>query len=150
MDEYKVSVKWSSRPLTKLEEIKIMKGRGIISVKELMITMQQYTIEPAYAAILAVHNPRARNADYEVSVIVDKSGYMYQSGSSTFKQDMIDYFENCAEEIEKHAVLFDFVYQPSKNYKDRNILMISIREKVNGGENNSVSVEILEDDQLKE
>lgn len=126
--EYTSTIEWKSGDLTPIEELQFKKMRGAVSINELANQSGTIvTIYPRSAAVLKIHNPKSNNPDYSLIIISDVNGYMFYTGSETFTADIKEYFEVAGDDIRAGKVCIDVIAQPSKNYKDRNILMAAIR-----------------------
>lgn len=87
-------------------------------------------IEYAKHVILAIHNEKSDDKDYEKCVVIDTAGRKYVCGSATFRREL----ETIVEELGDVGIDTGFcikVYRrASKNYKGKDFITCSLtREK---------------------
>lgn len=87
-------------------------------------------IEYAKHVILAIHNEKSDDKDYEKCVVIDTAGRKYVCGSETFRREL----ETIVEELGDVGIVTGFcikVYRrASKNYKGKDFITCSLtREK---------------------
>lgn len=125
MNNYKVTIKETSRGLTPRERVKIKDTSEAIKLDE-ATKSGEVIITPDFYAILNIHNEKANPQDYENYLIVDKSGTRYITGSPSFW----DAFTEIADELTEIGDTEDFqikVYKmDSKNYKGKQFLTCSL------------------------
>lgn len=124
MNGYSVKIIETSRELTAKERIKLKDTTNAIKLDEATQSGEPIIIYPNMYAILAIHNEKSDNVDYENYVIVDKSGDKYVTGSQSFWTSFIEIAEEMNGESEEWGIK---VYRmPSKNYKGKEFLTCSI------------------------
>lgn len=95
------------------------------------VTQQQpVVIDYAKHVILAIHNEKSDDKDYEKCVVIDTAGRKFVCGSATFCREL----ENIMDELSDNGIDSDIhikVYRkPSKNYKGKEFITCSLtREK---------------------
>ena len=124
MENYKVEIKESSKELSARERISLKDTTNAIKLDE-ALAEGDVIITPVDYAILAIHNEKAEDKDYENYIIVDKSGTKYVTGSSSFWGSFIEIYEEMKGEDEEYSILAYRV--ESKNYKGKYFLTCSIQ-----------------------
>lgn len=122
---YSVEIVQCSKELSHKERVKIKDTAGAIKLDE-VTQEQEVIIKPAMYAVLAIHNEKAENGDYNVYVVVDEGGTMYTTGSESFWTSFMNIYEEMRDETgEEWAVK---AYRlPSKNYKGKDFITCSIQ-----------------------
>lgn len=101
--------------LTDCESLDELTKDGPVMIED--ITDESY-------ALIAVHNEKAENKDYNVLVLIDKNGTRYRSGSEPFY--------NAFRDIQKHMSGSGETWgikafrKPSKNYAGRDFLTCTV------------------------
>lgn len=81
-------------------------------------------INPIKYVLLHVQNDKAsNNTEYDVLVIVDKSGNKYKTGSESFMRSFFDIYEELADEEGWALKVFG---KASKNYSGKKFLTCSV------------------------
>lgn len=124
MENYKVEIKESSKVLSARERISLKDTTNAIKLDE-ALAEGDVIITPVDYAILAIHNEKADDKDYENYIIVDKLGTKYVTGSSSFWNSFIEIYEEMSGEDEEYSILAYRV--ESKNYKGKYFLTCSIQ-----------------------
>lgn len=123
MTGYSVEIKQTSRELTAKQRIALKDTSDAIKL-DTACDENAVIIEVAGYAILAIHNEKSDNIDYENYVIIDKNGDKYVTGSQSFMASFMDiYFEM---EGEDEAWSIKAYKLDSKNYKGKKFLTCSI------------------------
>lgn len=123
MTNYKVEIKEVSAQLSAKERIALKDTTSAIKL-DLATKEAPVIIHPAYHAVLAIHNEKSDNPDYENYVVVDKSGDKYVTGSQSFWSSFTEIADEMAGEDEEWGVK---VYRvESKNYKGKEFITCSI------------------------
>lgn len=123
MENYKVEIKDSSKELSARERISLKDKTNAIKLDE-ALAEGNVIITPVAYAILAIHNEKADNKDYENYIIVDKSGTKYVTGSSSFWSSFIEIYEEMQDENEEYSIIAYRV--ESKNYKGKYFFTCSV------------------------
>lgn len=120
---YSVSIKESSRELTAKQRIALKDTTGAVKLDE-ATQVEPVIINVDMYAILAIHNEKSENPDYENYIVVDKNGTKYVTGSASFWSSFMDIFTEMEGEDEAWSLK---VYRvPSKNYKGKDFITCSI------------------------
>ena len=122
MTNYTVTIKETSRELTKRERIMLKDTSDAVSLDQ---ATQEATgtegviITPEAYAILGIHNEQAKgDKDYDQILIMDTIGNKWITGSQTF----INSFLEIVNEMEGEEFIFKVVRKPSKNYSGKEFL----------------------------
>ena len=120
---YSVAIKESSRELTAKQRIALKDTTTAIKLDE-ATQVEPVIINVDMYAILAIHNEKSENPDYDNYVVVDKNGTKYVTGSASFWSSFMDIFTEMEGEDEAWTLK---VYRvPSKNYKGKDFITCSI------------------------
>lgn len=120
---YSVSIKESSRELTAKQRIALKDTTEAVKLDE-ATQVEPVIINVDMYAILAIHNEKSENPDYDNYVVVDKNGTKYVTGSASFWSSFMDIFTEMEGEDEAWSLK---VYRvPSKNYKGKDFITCSI------------------------
>ena len=71
MENFKVTIKETSRDFTSRERIKIKDTTNAIKLDEAIKGDEKLTINPEAYAVLGIHNEKSDNKDYENYIIID-------------------------------------------------------------------------------
>ena len=123
MNGYSVSIKESSRELTAKQRVALKDTTSAIKLDE-ATQVEPVTINVDMYAVLAIHNEKSENPDYDNYIVVDKNGTKYVTGSASFWSSFMDIFTELEGEDEAWTLK---VYRvPSKNYKGKDFITCSI------------------------
>lgn len=123
MNGYSVSIKESSRELTAKQRIALKDTTVAVKLDE-ATQVEPVIINVDMYAILAIHNEKSENPDYDNYIVVDKNGTKYVTGSASFWSSFMDIFTEMEGDDEEWALK---VYRvPSKNYKGKDFITCSI------------------------
>lgn len=123
MTGYSVEIRETSRQLTAKQRIALKDTSDAIKL-DIACEEEAIIIEPADFAVLAIHNEKSDNKDYENYVIIDKNGDKYVTGSSSFWSSFMDIYDEMYGEEETWSIK---AYKlDSKNYKGKKFLTCSI------------------------
>ena len=123
MTGYSVEIIETSRELSAKQRIALKDTSDAIKL-DTACDENAVIIEPAYYAILSIHNEKSDNIDYENYVIVDKNGDKYVTGSASFWNSFMDIYLEMKGEDEAWSIK---AYKlDSKNYKGKKFLTCSI------------------------
>lgn len=123
MTGYKVEIKEVSAQLTAKQRIALKDTTNAIKL-DLETQKAPIIINPDFYAVLAIHNEKSDNPDYENYIVVDKNGDKYVTGSQSFWSSFMEIAEEMAGEDEEWSIK---VYRvESKNYKGKEFITCSI------------------------
>lgn len=121
--KFEVTIKETSRELTKKERIKMKDTSNAIKLDE-ATKDSAIIIKPVAYAILEVHNEKADPQDYEQYIVQAEDGNCYFTGSENFFQTFYSIFSEMEGEEEDWELK---VYRaPSKNYVGRDFITCAI------------------------
>jgi hypothetical protein len=123
MTGYSVEIKEASKELSAKERIKIKDTTNAIKLDE-ATQEANVIIEPEMFAVLAIHNEKADDKDYENYIIIDKNGDKYVTGSQSFWTSFMDIYNEMKIETESWGITA-FRHE-SKNYKGKSFITCSI------------------------
>ena len=120
---YSVKIKESSSDLTVKQRIAFKDTSDAIKL-DIACDENSIIIEPVDYVVLAIHNEKSDNKDYENYVIIDKNGDKYVTGSASFWSSFMDIYDEMQGEEEVWSIK---AYKlDSKNYKGKKFLTCSI------------------------
>jgi hypothetical protein len=124
MDGYSVEIKDCSKELTAREKIAIKDTSDATKLDDAVTETAPIVITPVAFAVLAVHNEKSDNKDYEDYIIIDKDGTRYRTGSESFWTTFRDIWYDMSGEDEEYSIK---AYKlPSKNRQGKYFLTCSI------------------------
>lgn len=122
--DYNVTVQEVSKDLTHKERVQLMDTTSATRLDVATQNGQDVVINPEYWAVLAIHNEKSDDKDYENYLIVDKSGERYVTGSKAFWSTFSDIMEEMDGSDEEFSIR---VYRsPSKNYTGKDFITCEI------------------------
>lgn len=125
---YSVTIKESSKELTKRERIQMKDTSEALSIDEISQSASVengfVTIDPAAYVVLTVHNSKASEPEYDQYLILDRDGNTYYTGSTSFWNSFINIWEEMAEEDPENFEPFQIkvVRKKSNNYTGKEFL----------------------------
>lgn len=123
MANYEVSVRESSIELTARDRIRI-KDTTNATALDSATQSGSVIIDPAWWAILDIHNEGSQDKDYSCFVIVDRNGERFKTGSQSFWSAFINIWEELKDDPEPFQIK---VYRmPSKNREGRDFITCSL------------------------
>ena len=122
MTGYSVEIKETSRQLTAKQRIALKDTSDAIKL-DTACEESDIIIEPVDYAVLAIHNEKSDNVDYENYVIIDKNGDKYVTGSASFWSSFMDIYDEMQGE---EAWSIKAYKLDSKNYKGKKFITCSI------------------------
>lgn len=126
MEGYSVKILKAPDTLTARDKIRIKDTTNAASLDEL--TQQGESpviIDYDYHVILAVHNEKSDNKDYNKIVVVDKAGNKFVTGSEAFLTSLEEIVEEMADAGETDFQI-EVYRKESKNYKGKSFITCSI------------------------
>lgn len=127
MNGFTATIKEASKDLTARERIAIKDTGACISLDEITTTEGHITIDYAYHVVLAIHNERSDNKDYEKIITVDKDGSRYITGSNSYYEALTDIVTEMSEAGEGDNIVLDVYRMESKNYKGKSFITVSLK-----------------------
>lgn len=122
MSTFTVEIKEASRELSKRDRVKLKDTGNSIKLDECVDIDSSFVLAPTGYAILAIHNEKAEDKDYEQYLIEAKDGHKYVTGSSSFWET----FKSIWDEMEGEEYEVEVYKVESKNYKGKHFLSCSL------------------------
>lgn len=122
---YSVKVVECSKELTAKERVKIKDITKAIRLDEATQGGSSIVIAYSYHAVLAIHNEKLDDPDYQQCVIVDTAGNKYVTGSESFFTAMTEIVDEMSAAGESDYEL-EVYSMDSKNYKGKQFITCSI------------------------
>ena len=120
---YAVVIAESSKELTAKDRIRLKDTSDAVKLDE-ATKDGAITINPVGYVVLAIHNEKSDNVDYNNYLIEDEDGTKYVTGSESFWNSFIDIYTEMKDETEPWQIK---AYRlPSKNYNGKEFLTCSI------------------------
>ena len=125
MEGYKAVVERASKELSVKEKIMLKDMSDAIKLDD-VVKEEALIINPAFYAIIAIHNEKSDTKDYKKIVIVDAdSGEKYTTGSMPFITTFEDIVQEMADAGETDYEIKIYPKE-SKNYKGKYFITCSI------------------------
>ena len=124
--DYSVSVKEVSKELTHKERVQIT---DLTDCVKLDTATQEgpVLIDLDYYAVLAIHNEKSTDKDYENYVVADKNGIRYSTGSKSFFNNLVTICEEMQDSDDPDEMWQIKAYRrPSKNRQGKDFITCSI------------------------
>lgn len=119
---FTATIKEASRELSTVERIKLKDTADALSIDEVTAEGDK-VITPVAYVILAIHNEKSDNKDYDNIVVIDKDGTKYVTGSVSFMNSFLDLWDELAPELAKgEEIPFKLLRRESKNFKGKDFL----------------------------
>lgn len=124
MSDFKTTVKESSRQLSAKEKVKLKDVSSAIKLDEAVTPEEALTIDVVDYAIIAVHNEKSENTDYDVYIFIDDLGQTYVTGSDSLFRSFKDIWDDMEGEEEDWSL--KIYKQESKNFRGKYFLTCTI------------------------
>ena len=120
--DYSVTVKEVSKELTHKERVQIT---DLTDCVKLDAATQEgpVLIDLDYYAVLAIHNEKSTDKDYDNYVVVDKNGMRYSTGSKSFFNNLVDISVEMQDSDEMWQI--KAYRRPSKNRQGKDFITCS-------------------------
>lgn len=123
MEGYEVKIREISKEISPKERIKIKDFSNANSIDELT-QEEPIVLTPDYYAVIDVHNEKSDNKDYVKTVVVDKSGNKFITGSVSFLETLESIMDEMKEVDEEFQI--EIYRKDSKNYKGKQFITCSV------------------------
>lgn len=124
MTGYSVKVVECTKDLTAKERVKIKDTTNAIRLDE-ATKSGSLVIAYDYHAVLAIHNEKLDDPEYQQYIVVDKAGNKYVTGSESFFTAMTEIVDEMSAAGETDYEL-EVYRMDSKNYKGKQFITCSI------------------------
>lgn len=128
MNGYEAKIAYASRDLPAKERIRITDFSHSVQLDDTVLPDQPMVIDYDYHVIVSVHNEHAKGdqKDYNKTIICDKSGNTYITGSESFTSAM-EYILRSMNEVDPDEDITLECYKvPSKNFQGKYFLTCTI------------------------
>lgn len=128
MNGYEAKITFASRELSAKERIRIKDFTHAIQLDDAVLPDQPLVIDYDYHVVVSVHNEHAKgdNKDYIKTVICDKAGNTYITGSESFTTAMDDILDEMADAAPGEDFSLECYKVPSKNFQGKCFLTCTI------------------------
>lgn len=123
MEGYEVKIRKISKEISPKERIKIKDFSNANSIDELT-QEEPIVLTPDYYAVIDVHNEKSDNKDYVKTVVVDKSGNKFITGSVSFLETLESIMDEMKDVDEEFQI--EIYRKDSKNYKGKQFITCSV------------------------
>ena len=122
--DYSVAVKETSREITAKQRVQLKDTTSAVRLDKATQNGEGVIINPDFWAVLAIHNEKSNDKDYENYIVVDKDGSRYVTGSKSFWSSFNDIMDDMSDSDEEFSIR---VYRsPSKNYSGKDFITCEI------------------------
>lgn len=128
MNGYEAKITFASRELSAKERIRIKDFTHAIQLDDAVLPDQPLVIDYDYHVIVSVHNEHAKGdqKDYTKTVICDKAGNSYITGSESFTTAMDDILDEMVDAAPGEDFSLECYKVPSKNFQGKCFLTCTI------------------------
>lgn len=125
---YKATIREASKPLTARERIKIKDHADALNLNEITEN-GSVIINVDYFAVLDIHNEASDNKDYIHTVVADKDGTLYYTGSESFYKSFLAIYTEMVEALadgEEEEIKVKVFQKESNNYRGKNFITCAV------------------------
>lgn len=126
MEGYSVKIRETSKELSPKERVAIKDTSNAISIDEATSENGKITIDYDYHVILDIHNDKSDNKDYVKTIVVDKGGNKFVTGSESFRTALVEIVTEMTEAGCEDDITIEVYRKDSKNYKGKQFITCSI------------------------
>lgn len=126
MEGYSAKVIEISKEVSAKQKIQLKDTTNCISLDEATNENDRLVIAPDYYAVIAVHNDKSEDKDYEKYVVVDRAGNKYVTGSKSFFTALRDIMSDMAAEAPDEEYDIEVYRRESANYKGKTFITCSL------------------------
>ena len=126
MEGYSAKVIEISKEVSAKQKIQLKDTTNCISLDEATTDNDRLVIAPDYYAVIAVHNDKSEDKDYEKYVVVDRAGNKYVTGSKSFFTALRDIMSDMAAEAPDEEYDIEVYRRESANYKGKTFITCSL------------------------
>ena len=123
---YKVTINYCSKELSAVEKIKVKDLSDCVKLDAVTKTEGQILIDPAFYAVVDVHNEKSDDKDYKNYIIVDKNGTKYYTGSESFWSSFTNIMDELSDAGVEDGVMIKAYRLPSKNREGKDFITCSL------------------------
>lgn len=126
MEGYSAKVIEISKEVSAKQKIQLKDTTNCISLDEATNENDRMIISPDFYAVIAVHNEKSEDKDYEKYVVVDRAGNKYVTGSKSFFTALRDIMSDMAAEAPDEEYDIEVYRRESANYKGKTFITCSL------------------------
>ena len=126
MEGYSAKVIEISKEVSAKQKIQLKDTTNCISLDEATNENDRMIISPDFYAVIAVHNEKSEDKDYEKYVVVDRAGNKYVTGSKSFFTALRDIMSDMAAEAQDEEYDIEVYRRESANYKGKTFITCSL------------------------
>lgn len=126
MEGYSAKVIEISKEVSAKQKIQLKDTTNCISLDEATTENDRMIISPDFYAVIAVHNEKSEDKDYEKYVVVDRAGNKYVTGSKSFFTALRDIMADMAAEAPDEEYDIEVYRRESANYKGKTFITCSL------------------------
>lgn len=126
MEGYSAKVIEISKEVSAKQKIQLKDTTNCISLDEATTENDTLILSPDYYAVIAVHNEKSEDKDYEKYVIVDRAGNKYVTGSKSFFSALKDIMSDMAVDAPGEEYDIEVYRRESANYKGKTFITCSL------------------------
>lgn len=126
MEGYSAKVIEISKEVSAKQKIQLKDTTNCISLDEATTENDSMILSPDYYAVIAVHNEKSEDKDYEKYVIVDRAGNKYVTGSKSFFSALKDIMSDMAADAPGEEYDIEVYRRESANYKGKTFITCSL------------------------
>lgn len=126
MEGYSAKVIEISKEVSAKQKIQLKDTTNCISLDEATTENDRMIISPDFYAVIAVHNEKSEDKDYEKYVVVDRAGNKYVTGSKSFFTALRDIMSDMAAEAPDEEYEIEVYRRESANYKGKTFITCSL------------------------
>lgn len=126
MEGYSAKVIEISKEVSAKQKIQLKDTTNCISLDEATTENDTLILSPDYYAVIAVHNEKSEDKDYEKYVIVDRAGNKYVTGSKSFFSALKDIMSDMATDAPGEEYDIEVYRRESANYKGKTFITCSL------------------------
>ena len=114
----------TSKELNAYEKVKFKDTSNALKIDELTQANEKVVIAPAGYVVIAIHNEKSDNKDYNNYVIFDHDGTKYVTGSNAFWNSFISIWNDMKDYPDKWEI--ELLRKPSTNFKGKDFITCAL------------------------
>lgn len=127
MEGYTVKIRETSKELSPKERVAIKDTGNCSSIDEITQSGEgNLIIDYAYHVILDIHNEKSDNKDYVKTIVVDKTGNKFITGSESFRTSLVDIVDEMVANGCGDEITIEVYRKESNNYKGKSFITCSL------------------------
>lgn len=114
----------TSKELNAYEKVKFKDTSNALKIDELTQANEKVVIAPAGYVVIAIHNEKSDNKDYNNYVIFDYNGTKYVTGSNAFWNSFISIWNDMKDYSDIWEI--ELLRKPSTNFKGKDFITCAL------------------------